>query len=71
MGLMMLVVFGVIVAAVVAVVIAVRNTSGRPGPSAPTADDAQRILDRRFAAGEIDPEEYASRTEVLRRTSGR
>jgi len=71
MGLMMLVVFGVLVAGVVAVVIAVRNASGRPSPPAPTADDAQRVLDRRFAAGEIDAEEYTSRTEVLRRTSGR
>jgi len=71
MGLMMLVVFGVLVAGVVAVVIAVRNTSSRPSAPAPTADDAQRVLDRRFAAGEIDAEEYASRTEVRRRTSGR
>ena len=45
--------------------------SARPGPGQGAgADlDAARILDQRFARGEIDADEYRSRQDVLR--SGR
>jgi putative membrane protein len=35
-------------------------------PVAPPPDQAQRILDERFARGEIDAEEYRLRRDVLR-----
>jgi len=41
--------------------IASRDRATRPG------DDAEEILRRRFAAGEIDAEEYERRLQVLRR----
>jgi putative membrane protein len=67
MGLMMLVVWGSIVAVVV---LLVRGTGGifrAPAPPPGEAgDQALRILDERFARGEIDAEEYRSRRDLLR-----
>ncbi len=37
-----------------------------PSPVAPSSD-AQRILDERFARGEIDAEEFTRRRDLLRR----
>ena len=42
------------------------HTTGQ-GPGTPLPDQAQRILDERFARGEIDVEEYRLRREVLHR----
>ncbi|MGZ8562232.1 MAG: SHOCT domain-containing protein [Candidatus Limnocylindria bacterium] len=41
----------------------VRAVSHRPG----AGESAEELLRRRFAAGEIDEEEFAKRSEVLRR----
>jgi putative membrane protein len=67
MGLMMLAFWGLIA---VLVVYAIRNLGHRPvedlrDPPAP-ADQALRILDERFARGEIDADEYDLRRGVLR-----
>jgi uncharacterized membrane protein len=40
-----------------------RSVSHRPG----AGESAEELLRRRFAAGEIDEEEFAKRSEVLRR----
>lgn len=40
-----------------------RTVSQRPG----AGESAEELLRRRFAAGEIDEEEFAKRSEVLRR----
>jgi putative membrane protein len=67
MGLMMLAFWGLIA---VLVVYAIRNLGHRPAedrrdPPVP-ADQALRILDERFARGEIDADEYDLRRGVLR-----
>ena len=67
MGLMMLAFWGLIA---VLVVYAIRNLGHRPvedlrDPPVP-ADQALRILDERFARGEIDADEYDLRRGVLR-----
>lgn len=67
MGLMMLTMWGAIVAVVV---LLVRSIGGSHAPAVPPSaepgDSAVRILDERFARGEIDAEEYRSRRELLR-----
>jgi len=40
---------------------------GAGGQRVERGDSAEEVLRRRFAAGEIDAEEYASRLSVLRR----
>jgi len=67
MGLMMLAFWGLIA---VLVVYAIRSLGHRPvedlrDPPVP-ADQALRILDERFARGEIDADEYDLRRGVLR-----
>lgn len=67
MALTMLALGGLIVAFVV---YAIHNLGQRPGdhvsaPS-PPADEALRILDERFARGEVDTDEYNHRREALR-----
>jgi putative membrane protein len=67
MGLMMLAFWGLIA---VLVVYAIRSLRHRPvedlsDPPVP-ADQALRILDERFARGEIDADEYDLRRGVLR-----
>lgn len=67
MGLTMLAFWGLIA---VLVVYAIRNLGHRPAdhgsaPSVP-ADQALRILDERFARGDIDADEYNQRRDVLR-----
>ena len=67
MGFMMLVFWGLIVAVVL---VAIRSWGHRPeSPSTGTSseDDALRVLDTRFARGEIDADEYTSRRELLRK----
>ena len=68
MGFMMLVFWGAIVAIVI---VAIRSWGHRPeGPPAGGAsseDEALRVLDTRFARGDIDAEEYTSRRDLLRK----
>ena len=67
MGLMMLVFWGLIAALVVYVI---RSTHHQHQPAvsteAPGPDEAMRILDERFARGEIDAGEYSQRRDLLR-----
>jgi putative membrane protein len=62
MGLMMLLFWGLIIVGVVAVI-----RSWRPGPQDARGgqSNARRLLDERFARGEIDEEDYRKRREVL------
>ncbi len=64
MALVMVVFWGVVVTAIVFAVRGWRHESATP--AAPTGDSAQRILDERFARGEIDADEYQRRRDVLR-----
>jgi putative membrane protein len=59
MGLFWLVVIGVVVWALATLLPAARN-GGRPRPDSP-----EEILDRRFASGEIDVEQYRRAREEL------
>ncbi len=65
MGLMMLAFWGLVAAVVVYVI---RNVGHRPPghPAATEPDEALRILDERFARGEIDGDEYSERRDLLR-----
>ncbi len=75
MGVFMVLVWGAVVTAVVLVVRAVRERHvpyppGSPYPPGPPqgdgADHALRVLDERFARGEIDEDEYTRRRQLLR-----
>lgn len=57
MGLLMIAFWALVIFGIVWLV---RQFSGRP-----TTPDAKRILDRRFAAGEIDEDEYRRRLAAL------
>jgi putative membrane protein len=62
-----------VVAALAWIIVALRRERPHP-PSTPpltgptAASEALRILDERFARGEIDAEEYQGRRDLLRRT---
>jgi putative membrane protein len=63
-GIGMLVLMALVLAALVALVV----VFARRGPQSPGPGDvARRILDERFARGEIDQEEYERRRDVLTR----
>jgi putative membrane protein len=68
MAFMMLVFWGAIAAVVI---VAIRSwghrPEGSPGGGTSSEDDALRILDARFARGDIDSEEYTSRRDLLRK----
>jgi len=69
--LLLLLLLAVGAAAISALVLVVRDrpTSGAPAsatPSAPPRTEASRILDERYARGEIDDDEYQRRSAVLR-----
>jgi len=64
MAFVMVVFWGAVVTAIVFAVRGWHNQS--TGPAAPTTSDAQRILDERFARGEIDEDEYRRRLAALR-----
>ena len=68
MGLMMLAFVGVLVAVLALVVLrSPTRHAGEPTSEAgDRPDEARRILDVRFASGEIDADEYAQRRNVLR-----
>ena len=64
-GIGMLVLMALVLAALVTLAVVL----GRRGPRPPTpGDTARRILDERFARGEIDQEEYEHRRDALMRT---
>jgi putative membrane protein len=72
MGLMMAVLTAMVVAAVVLVVRATtgpRNATTSPPPRTPRdtpgESEAQRVLDERFARGDIDEGEYVARRDLL------
>jgi putative membrane protein len=68
MAFMMLVFWGAFAAVVI---VAIRSWSHHAQGSAPSVtsseDDALRVLDTRFARGDIDAEEYTSRRDLLRK----
>ena len=78
MGVMMVVFTALVVLVVVLVLRAIpasrppappaasRDHDGGPSPSAAAVTPAERVLDERFARGDIDEQEYRSRRGVLR-----
>lgn len=62
MGLAMLVFWSLVVAAIVVVV---RALGHREGGRPDDAESARRILDERFARGELTEEEYRSRRDLI------
>ena len=67
MGLMMLAFVGLISALVLVVLRSLdRPPESTVHPAATGAENARRVLDERFARGEIDADEFRQRREVLR-----
>jgi putative membrane protein len=68
MAFMMLVFWGAFAAVVI---VAIRSwghhAQGSSAGGASSEDDALRVLDTRFARGDIDAEEYTSRRDLLRK----
>ena len=66
MALLMLIFWGGVVTVVV---LLIRRTQAGEGPAAPRPPhhDAERILNERFARGEIDEQEFTARRAALRR----
>lgn len=62
MSVMMVIFWAVLVVGAIAVFRALRHQD----PEVGRTTDALRLLDERFARGEIDVEEYTERREVLR-----
>lgn len=65
MGLMMLLFWGGIIALVMLLIR--RGGTAGPGGAAEPHRDAERILNERFARGEIDEAEFTARRTALRR----
>ncbi|WP_167455382.1 SHOCT domain-containing protein [Amycolatopsis kentuckyensis] len=63
-GVGMLVLLALVLATLVALVVVL----ARRGPQPEPGGTARRILDERFARGEIDQEEYEQRRDALTRT---
>ena len=63
MGSMMVVFWGLLIAVGVALFRGIRR-EGPAGSSGPAS--AQRILDERFARGEIDADDYRTRSQLLK-----
>lgn len=63
MTLMMVAFWGLLLGGAVAVY---RSTRREDRAWAPARADAGRLLDERFARGEVDPEDYRARRELLR-----
>lgn len=63
--LFVLLVFGLLVVGAVLVTRTIVNSRGAT-PSAPAASGPLRILEERFARGEIDEEEFKRRRDILR-----
>ncbi|QKV80559.1 SHOCT domain-containing protein [Amycolatopsis sp. Hca4] len=64
-GIGMLVLMALVLAALVVLAVVLARRGPQPPPP---ADTARRILDERFARGEIDQEEYERRRDALTRT---
>lgn len=64
--LVMLGVLLLVVAGVVMLVVTLARTTGGGTSTAPGATPADRLLDERYARGEIDEQEYLHRRAVLR-----
>jgi putative membrane protein len=62
-GVGMFVLMALVLAALVALVVVLARRGPQPG----AGDSAWRILDERFARGEIDQEEYERRRDALTR----
>lgn len=54
-------------AAVITSIVLLFRRTGTTQGAAPTHQDAERILNERFARGEIDEEEFSARRSALRR----
>ena len=70
-GLFWLLIVILVVALIVRLVRGPRHgywTPGQPPGWGPRPDDPEQVLRARFARGEIGPEEYQQRLDVLRRT---
>ncbi|MQA87440.1 MAG: hypothetical protein GEV03_23145 [Streptosporangiales bacterium] len=67
MSLNTLVIWGLIIAAAVALVRYLSRAPERSAPRPPHQSTPEQVLAERFARGEIDEEEYRQRIEVLRR----
>lgn len=67
MALMMLIFWGGVVTVVILLLRRGPAAPGRYGPYAPPHDEAERILNERFARGEIDETEFTARRSALRR----
>lgn len=65
MALAMLAFWSILLAGIVLIVKSTRSNSAHD-TTAHEPDDGLRVLDERFARGEIDVEEYTRRREVLR-----
>jgi putative membrane protein len=65
MGFMMLLFWGVIAAVVYLLVRPPGRREEPRAPKPPSEDEATRILDARFARGEIDEQEYQTRRDLL------
>lgn len=68
MGVSMLLFWGLVVAGIIALVRVINRPSGPPPPpevSGSGSASARRILDERYARGEIDEEEYRRRRDLL------
>ncbi len=68
MSVMMVLFWGLIVAGIIALVHATRSDRHTPPAPAPHESSARRILDERFARGELDADEYAHRRDLLDRS---
>jgi putative membrane protein len=66
MVLVMLLFWGGVVTVVILLLRRTHPGEGRPGPR-PPYDEAERILNERFARGEIDEQELVARRSALRR----
>ena len=70
MGLMMLLLWGLLIAFVVWVVRSTRGPAPHPDSSGGTSSKANALLAERFARGEIDEEEFRRRRDLLHEASG-
>ena len=66
MSVLMLLFWGLVIAAIVALVRAVGGARRGGPPAGDHRPAAEELLDERFARGEIDADDYTSRRQALR-----